>query len=104
MNTITITQTDSPSRSKMAGPCWIGIKDGKGAGQHLFATPSGKDYETEKDTVTIVGSAAIRHATRIGKYRIEEALRVTGNPDDTVELTVGSAQYVTVTITGVQEA
>ena len=101
MSTITITQTDSPSRSKMAGPCWIAIKDGNGHGGHLFATPTGRDYETEEDTVTIVGAAAIRHATRTGAYRIEETLRVTGNPDDKVRLQVGSAQYVVALVTGV---
>lgn len=103
MSTITLTQTDSPSRSKMAGPCWIAIKDGNGPGSHLFATEAGKTYDTDKDTVTIVGAANIRHATRTGKYRIEETLRVTGNETDTVTLQVGSAQYVVVTVTGVQE-
>lgn len=98
MAEITITQTDSPSRSKMAGPCWIAV-DG------TYASTKPRTVEADPGTIiTVKGCLNVRRVTRSEEVRKEWQLRVTGNPEDAVELTVTPyGQTVTAILTGVSE-
>jgi hypothetical protein len=98
MSTITLTQTDSPSRSKMAGPCWIAI-DG------TYATESGRNIEAEVGkTLTVAGKVNLRRSTKTDTKRGSWTVVVTGDEADTVTVRLGSPQAVEATITGVREA
>lgn len=88
-----LTQTDAPSRSKQAGPCWIGI-DG------TYATPAGRQLACHIGQ-TLTGKATLRRASRTTTDRDSWTVVVTGNPDDEVTVSLGSPQPVTATITGV---
>ena len=91
---ITITQTDSPSRSKMAGPCWIAIGD-------TYATESGRTITAEPgDTLTVTGKATLRRSSRATTDRASWEIEGTGDPADVVTVSIGSPQSVTATITG----
>ncbi len=98
MATVTLTQTDAPSRSKQGGPCWIAIGS-------VYATTAGKDLDAEVgDTITVTGKCSLRRAS--GKVDIRRdtwKVTVTGDPADTVTVTLGSPQAVTAVITGVRE-
>jgi hypothetical protein len=102
MSTVTITQSDTPSRSKMAGPCWIRIGS-------VYASTNPREITSENgkpllpgDTVTAEGKLNIRRVTRTAVLRKSWKLHVTGNPDDSAELTVTPyGQTVTAIVTGV---
>jgi len=52
--TITITQTEAPSRSKMAGPCWIAIGD-------VYASTRPREITAERGgKITVTGKAILR--------------------------------------------
>lgn len=93
---ITITQTEAPSRSKMAGPCWIAIGD-------TYATESGRTITAEiGERLTVTGKAVLRRSSRTSTERSAWDVEVTGKPDDTVTVSLGSPQSVTAKITGVR--
>jgi len=99
--TITITQTEAPSRSKMAGPCWIAIGD-------VYASTRPREITAERGgKITVTGKAILRRATRSTEERETWTLYATGNPDDTVTVGVGAGQRrggeVQAVITGVSE-
>lgn len=99
MATITITQTDSPSRSKMAGPCWIRIDD-----PETYASTKARSITADAGAkITVSGKAMLRRATRDQTERKDWTLWVTGNPEDTVTLRVGHGQWVEAVITGASE-
>lgn len=96
--TVTIRQTDSPSRSKQAGPCWIRIGD-------VYASTAARAVDASPgEHITAEGKAILRRATRISTERETWRLVVTGDPADTVTLTVGSGQCVEAVVTGVKRA
>jgi hypothetical protein len=94
--TVTITQTGIPSRSKMAGPCWIriGATYASTAAREIDAVPG--------DIITAEGKLHVRRASgRSEELRETWQLRVTGSPADTAELTVTPyGQTVTAVMTG----
>lgn len=99
MSEITITQTDAPSRSKQAGPCWIAVGD-------TYASTAARTVQAGEpgSTVIVTGKAVLRRATRISTDRETWTLYVTGNPDDKVTLQVGAGyQVVEAIVTGVSE-
>ena len=99
MATVTLTQTDSPSRSKQGGPCWIAIGN-------PYATTGGKEIAAEVgETLTINGKCSLRRAS--GKVDIRRGswpVVVTGDPADAVTVSLGSPQSVSATVSGVREA
>ena len=101
---ITLTETDTPSRSKQAGPCWIAATDPT-TGAPTIATRGGRTLDgLEPGTViTITAKVSLRRS----KGGSDIARRVwtvvaTGNESDTVDLQAGSPQAVKVTVTGVE--
>jgi len=100
VSTVTITQTASPSRSKMAGPCWIAIGDVyAGEKPRTITAASG-------DKITVTGKAQLRRKTRSTVERQTWTLYATGDPADTVTVGVGTGQSgheVQAVITGVSE-
>lgn len=101
MATVTMTMIDSPSRSKMAGPCWIAAQPG---GDPVYATAAGRSLEAEAGTVVhFAGKAELRKASgRWDPIRRSWDLLVTGNAEDMVTVHVGiGQQWVSVEIVGV---
>jgi hypothetical protein len=98
MATVTLTQTDAPSRSKQGGPCWIAIGD-------VYATTAGKQLDAEVGaTLTIAGKCSLRRASgKVDVRRDTWDVTVTGDEADAVTVSLGSPQAVTATITGVRE-
>lgn len=96
MSTVTITQTDSPSRSKMAGPCWIRIGS-------TYASTAPRALEAAPGSeITAEGKLEVRRATRTQALRKTWTLVVTGSDSDSAELTVTPyGQTVTALVTGV---
>ncbi len=94
---VTIRQTDSPSWSKRAGPCWIGIE----GSAPVYAVTAVHTLETDAESVVLHGRVCLRRATRTTDDRESWTLRVTGDPADTVTLSLGSPQSVTAVVTGV---
>jgi hypothetical protein len=95
MATVTITETDSPSRSKMAGPCWIKIGE-------TYASTKPREIEAAPGaTITAEGKVTLRRATRNTTDRQAWVLTVTGDQDDKVTLRLGSPQAVQAVVTGV---
>lgn len=104
MSAVIITLTEQPSRSKMAGPCWAGIRR-NAESRYTYATTGGVEIQAEPgDTLTVGATARLRHRTRNGYYHQELAVIVTADPADTVTIEVGSAQYIRATVSGVKEA
>lgn len=103
MATVTIVQTDAPSRSKQAGPCWIAIEEP--GGDYLYAATTVRSVELPVgSTVTVAGKVTLRRAGgRPAVERKEWTLVVTGDPTDTVAVRLGSPQSVDATLTGVRE-
>jgi hypothetical protein len=98
--TITITQTEAPSRSKQAGPCWIRLD---GPGDPTYASTTNRTIAVPTGSaVTAEGKATLRRATRTTTDRGSWTLTATGNPDDTVTLAVPDygTQVVVVEIRG----
>lgn len=105
MATVTITTTETPSRSRMAGACWAGI--GTGPGNYTFGTPKGRSLDSDEGTHLVFASAvALRMRDgRTEKYREEIPVIVTGSPEDTVRIRVGLGyQVVAATLTGAVRA
>jgi hypothetical protein len=94
---ITLTELERPSRSKSAGPCWIAAIVGA---ERYYATPSGRSVEAS-GTVEIRARVVMRRATRVTDEHRTWYVRVTGDPSDTVELSLGSPQCVTARVMGV---
>ena len=94
--TVTILQTGSPSRSKQAGPCWVAVGD-------TYAATTVRSIETAAETVTVTGKVTLRRSTRTSTERQTWTLAVTGDPADTLDLSIGSPQSVDVTLTGVRQ-
>jgi hypothetical protein len=99
MATVTLTQTDSPSRSKQGGPCWIAIGS-------VYATTAGRELDAEAgDTITVNGKCSLRRASgKVDVRRDSWSVIVTGDEADTVTVSLGSPQAVSATISGVREA
>ena len=92
---ITITQTASPSRSKQAGPCWIAIGD-------VYAAEKTREIPAERgDKITVTGKVTLKRVTRVETQHGGWTLYATGNPADTVDLSLGFGQSVDATLTGV---
>lgn len=97
--TITIRQTDTPSRSKMAGPCWIAI------GETYAATRERSITATIGDVIEARGKAKLKRVSRTDEQLFTWRLIVTGDPADTVELhTAQYGQRVSAVVTGVRHA
>lgn len=94
--TTTITQTETPSRSKQAGPCWIAAGD-------VYAATRPREIPAETgQIITVHGKAILRRSTRVETQRREWRLRVTGDERD--QVTVRTAEYgqaVEAVLTGV---
>lgn len=103
--TVTIRQTAEPSRSKMAGPCWIRI--GTEHQTATYAADLERTVEAPKgSTIVVEGKAVLRRAS---KPRGEEergrwTLTVTGDPADTVTVSLGSPQRIEAVLTGVVQS
>lgn len=100
MPTITLTETNAPSRSKGRG--WLRIDGWNGS----FATTTGRAFEAEiGDELTLVTGVELRRAQR-GTERERRVLRVvvTGMATDVVLSSIGSpsSQSYDVAITGVR--
>lgn len=95
--TITITQTDIPSRSKQAGPCWIAVE-----GTYASTTEKAIDIEVGAE-IKVTGKVTLNRSTRVSTDRKTWTVRVTGDPADTVTCRLGSPQAVEAVITGVRE-
>lgn len=97
---ITYQETDRPSRSKAAGPCWIMIEH-PSSREPVYATATAQTLEVETGTtLRAYGKVHVHRKTRDEVERADWRLTVTGNPDDTLTLKVGAPQSVTVTVTG----
>jgi hypothetical protein len=101
---VTITQTASPSRSKMAGPCWIAIS---ATGNDIYASDKTKTVQWATGTaIHVNGRATLRRSTRATTERGSWTLYATGDPADTVTVGVGTGQCgreVQALLTGVSE-
>ena len=92
--TISSTQIDSPSRSKMAGPCWVAIGG-------TYASTSGATIEAVVgQTLTVTAKVTLRRATRTDTQRASWTVRVTGDPADVAEVRLGSPQAIAAEIRG----
>lgn len=95
MKTITLTETDRPSRSKQAGPCWVAIGS-------TYASSSGKSIEAEEgEILEVTAKVTVRRATKNTTDRKSWRVQVTGNPDNVVHVKLGSPQPVSAEISGV---
>lgn len=93
--TATITQTDSPSRSKMAGPCWI-------AAAGTYASTKTREISAEIGAhIQVTAKVELRRVTRSTVERNMWTVVVTGRPTDTVTVRLGSPQAVEARLTGV---
>lgn len=106
--TITLQLTEEPSRSKQAGPCWVGVATNPDVARYEFATPATakapRSVDVQVDTVVrVAGVATLRRATRTSKDRNDVTYTVTGNPDDVVTFVV-VPRYLEARITGVVES
>jgi hypothetical protein len=99
---VTIRLTGQPSRSKMAGPCWIRI--GTDHRSATYAAETERVVEAPKgSTIIAQAKVVLRRASkpRGEEDRAEWSLVVTGDPADTVRLSLGSPQSVDAVLTGV---
>jgi hypothetical protein len=93
--TVTLTQTAAPSRSKGRG--WLVTRD-------IFATPCGADVPCEiGETLELRLGTEVRRASRVDRQSRTVTVVATGDPADTVEVTIGSPQPYAATITGARE-
>lgn len=94
---VTIRQTDTPSRSKLAGPCWIRL------GDETYAATTDRHVTAEVGSIIEAhGKAVLRRASgKPSEQRRTWRLLVTGDPADTVELhTAQYGQAVSALVTG----
>lgn len=91
--TITLTETEKPSRSKGYGWARIGDRGATAAGREI-AAKIGADL-----VVDLV--AKIKRSTRTETLTERVTVTVTGDPSDAVSLSIGSPQPYRATITGV---
>ncbi|WLP91448.1 hypothetical protein [Gordonia sp. NB41Y] len=99
--TVTIRQTGEPSRSKQAGPCWIRAFTDT---DPVYATTAPKELTPAVGTTLIVeGKVILKRATRTSTDRRRWELTVTGRPEDTVAVSLGSPQSIDALLTGVSE-
>lgn len=97
--TVTMTETDRPSRSKGRG--WARIDDE----DNSFATETGRKIDLAAgETITVVVGVELRRRTRTEKLRERYELVVTGNDEDSVDLSLGSPQSYDVRVSGVVRA
>ena len=93
---ITLIQTDIPSRSKQGGPCWVAIGE-----TYAATTPRTLDAEIG-EILIVTAKVSLRRASGYTDVKTRNwTVRVTGNPDDTVDVALGSPQSVAAVITGV---
>lgn len=91
---ITIRQTEAPSRSKMAGPCWIAIDD-------TYASEKGRTVAAEVgEHLTVTGKLSVRKPSGSKTLRGDWKIEVTGDPTDTATVGLWSGQGIEATITG----
>lgn len=106
MATVTITTTETPSRSRQSGACWAGI--GTEPGNYTFGTAKGRSLEApEGARLVLAASASLRMSSdrRTEVRREQIPVIVTGNPEDAVGIRVGLGyQVVAATVTGVVRA
>lgn len=104
MAEVTIQKIDEPSKSKKGGPCWLAIATSENSGL-TFANDEPETVEADQgQTITVVGKAKLKKwSGEIDNHGTKKRLVVTGNPDDSVIVTVGGGQWVKAEVTGVQE-
>ena len=94
--TITLTETAAPSNSNERG--WLATSD-------AFASPDGREVHCKmRDIITLVLCHEARHSTVTDRRWQIITVVVTGDPDDVVEVSIGSPQPYAATITGAVEA
>jgi hypothetical protein len=103
MAEVTIELLGNPSKSKKGGPCWIGLATGPDSGL-TFANEELQTVEVDEgELVTVVGKAQLKKQRGgIDKNGTKESLKVTGDKEDSVIVSVGSHMGVRAEITGVE--
>lgn len=92
-----MTVTDTPSRSKQAGPCWIAAEVD---GDLVYARAKGTEIDVERgDEIKVRGKATLRRASGRGDVA-RERWTLVAEEGQTATLEIGSPQCVRVTIEG----
>lgn len=95
---VTIRETERPSKSQVAGPCYIRIESPAGP---VYAQPTERHiYVPVGPAFFVTAEATLRHATRIAIERASWTLVATGDPEDVVVLSVGHPRAITAELTG----
>ena len=97
MTTITIRETDTPSRSKGRGWAYVEVD-----GRRVFATKEGATVEAlVGSTVKVVTGVTLRRSTRETKDRDVYTATVSEDPTEGYDISIGSPQAYKSAIRGV---
>lgn len=97
MTTITIRETDTPSKSKGRGWAYVEVD-----GRRVFATKEGATVEAPVGaTVKVATGVTLRRATRDTKDRDAYTATVSEDPTEGYDLSIGSPQAYKCEVLGV---